>query len=417
MKTYDPYEELQRPITGFFSGLPTAAPGTVLVVDREGHPLRTLQAHSDRLTPGEVRFGRIRTLYRVNVREHSLEFSQTFPCRDDVGGFQANVRLICRVEEPESVVRRGIHDVSAVLVPAISETLKRVCRRHEAEQHAEAEEAALAAVREVETTTRHDRAFRITQVSLDLQLDRAAAEFVRQLKADWRTSTTQASQARLATERAEQEARLARERDRLEAQREQQAAAFEEERLAIKRARQKIEAELEAERLELALKRDELEAQRKHLQLEAQLSAEKLQLDYYLAALNQGQYGAFALRLLKDPSSVEQVAVLLTRQRDAETSQRLEALRLLLNSDAVEGWEISDKAKVVLGQLLDSLSRNGSPQVIAGLSDHVPQVLASPTGSDEEITVPAEPEPTTVTVADGPGETSSADATSDSPSS
>src|SRR5215831_2947836 len=125
-ETYDPYEELPRPATGIFSGLPSAAPGTVLVVDRAGHPLRTLLTHSDRLTAGEVRFGQVRTLYWVDVTEHSLELNATFPCQDDVGGFQADVRLICRVDDPESIVRRGIHDVSAVVVPAISETLKRV---------------------------------------------------------------------------------------------------------------------------------------------------------------------------------------------------------------------------------------------------------------------------------------------------
>lgn len=414
MKTYDPYKELPRPTTGLFSGLPSAAPGTVLVVDREGHPLRTLKTHSDRLTAGEVRFGRVRTLYRVDVTEHSLEFSQTFHCGDDVGGFQADVRLICQVEDPESVVLRGIHDVTAVVVPPICETLKRVCRRYQAEQHAEAEESALAAVREVEATTRHDRAFRITQISLDLQLDQAAATFVGQLKADRRTSATQASQNRLAAERAEQEALLAQERDRLEAQRAQQAAAFEEERLAIQRARQKIEAELEAERLELSLRHEELEGQRERRRLEAQLSAEKLKLDYYLAALNQGQYGVFALRLQEDPSSVEQVAVLLARQRDAETAQRIEALRLLLSSDAVEGWEISEKARVVLGQLLDSLNRNGVAQVTAGVSDSVPLVSAGATGGDDGRPIPAEPEPEELTVFTEPAEAATSDPASDS---
>jgi hypothetical protein len=63
----------------------------------------------------------------VDVSEHPLEFSETFPCRDDIGGFRATVQLTCTVYDPADVVRRGIHDVARVMVPPLVETLRRAC--------------------------------------------------------------------------------------------------------------------------------------------------------------------------------------------------------------------------------------------------------------------------------------------------
>jgi len=177
VSTYNPYAVIERPRLGVFDGLPSAPPGTVLVVDREGHPVRALLAHSDRLTAGEARWGRIRTLYRVDVAEHPLEFADTFPCGDDIGGFRATIKFTCRVVDAEAVVQRGIRDVARTLVPLLTETLRRTCETFAAEDHDDAERAALAAVRAREADGGHDPAFEITQISVVLTLDEAAAKF------------------------------------------------------------------------------------------------------------------------------------------------------------------------------------------------------------------------------------------------
>lgn len=127
--TYDPLKIIPRPKVGIFSGLPSAAPGTVLIIDREGHPVRVLEGPGDRLTAGEVRWGQIRTLYEVDVTEHPLEFRDAFPCKDDIGGFRATVQLNCIVADPAAVVIRGIHDAARVLLPPVTETLRRGMRR------------------------------------------------------------------------------------------------------------------------------------------------------------------------------------------------------------------------------------------------------------------------------------------------
>ncbi len=156
--TYDPLKIIERPKMGMFSGLPSAAPGTVLVIDREGHPVRVLAGPGDRLTAGEVRWGQVRTLYEVDVTEHPLEFRDAFPCKDDIGGFRATVNLTCRVADSAAVVIRGIHDAARVLLPPVTETLRRVCGGFAAEDYQEAEKAGWplsAAWKPVPGTTAH----------------------------------------------------------------------------------------------------------------------------------------------------------------------------------------------------------------------------------------------------------------------
>ncbi|HTC69576.1 MAG TPA: hypothetical protein VK662_08415, partial [Acidothermaceae bacterium] len=147
MTTYDPFSTVERPKVGVFAGIPSAPPGKVLVVDQVGRALRALESPRDRLTPGEARWGQVRTLYEVDVTEHQLEFEDTFPCRDDVGGYRAVIKFACKVRDATDVVTRGTHDVSRVVVPLLTETLRRTCGEFEAEEHQAAEKASLEAVR------------------------------------------------------------------------------------------------------------------------------------------------------------------------------------------------------------------------------------------------------------------------------
>ena len=217
--TYDPVTVIERPKTGLFKGLPSAGPGSVLVVDREGSRLRVLDGPGDRLTAGEVRWGQIRKLFEVDVTEHPLQFTAVFPCRDDTGGFKAEVALHCIVTDPAAVVRRGVRDVARVLFPPVTETLRRVCGRYPAEDYQQAEAAGLNAIRELEHGPRHDPAFRISQIHLVLTLDGAAATFVRDRKEATRDLARQQDAARLDREKAQLQAELERSGEQFEQER------------------------------------------------------------------------------------------------------------------------------------------------------------------------------------------------------
>jgi hypothetical protein len=389
--TYDPVTVIERPKTGLFKGLPSAGPGSVLVVDREGSPLRVLDGPGDRLTAGEVRWGQIRKLFEVDVTEHPLQFTAVFPCRDDTGGFKAEVALHCIVTDPAAVVRRGVRDVARVLFPPVTETLRRVCGRFPAEDYQQAEAAGLNAIRELEYGPQHDPAFRISQIHLVLALDGAAAAFVRDRKEATRDLARQQDAARLDREKAQLQAELERsgeqfeqERLRMQLERDQLAAkvadqqqeldmaraatramaeqqntgSLELERLKFERERQRIAAELEEERIAAERRRAELQAELDLQVLQDKLRRQQLQVTQLTAMLGGGQVAALAMQVVEDPAAIGRVSAYLASQRDADINRQMEALKLLLESDSLEGWQITEQAKEVLGRLLDAWSGN-----------------------------------------------------------
>ena len=387
--TYNPLKIIERPKTGLFSGLPSAAPGTVLVVDREGRPVQVLAAPGDRLTAGEVRWGQIRTLYEVDVTEHTLEFRDAFPCKDDVGGFRAVVSLSCAVADPTAVVTRRIQDAATVMVPKVTETLRRVCGQYPAEDFQQAEAAGLAEIRSLENGAGHDPAFRISHIHLVLTLDDHAATYVHERKEATRNIVRQEDTARLNREKTRLEAELAkaaerldqerlgmqRDRDLLEAQladqrqelelareaaraRSEQRSAgdLERDRLLFERERQTMQAELDKEKLELELARAELQARYDLQVLEAKLHRDQIQVSQLTDLLSRGQYAALAMQLAQDPEAIGPVSAYLADQRAADTNRQLQALKLLIENDGLEGWQITEQAKTMLRQLIATWS-------------------------------------------------------------
>lgn len=419
MKTYEPYEVLNRPTTGLFSGVARAEPGTVLVIDREGRPLRALQDHGDRLTAGEARFGRIRTLYRVDVSERPLEFTTDLPCSDDATGFIAEVRVTCRVADATAVVERGITDVARVLVPQLRDTLRRTARTFCAEDVALAEEQCTAVLVGKEKTDGHDQAFRVEQVSLILTLSPDAARYVRQLKENRREARRQEDETRRRRQAADADAALTRQRDAFEAERARASVEHEVQRLELEKERQRVEAELATQRmllelqrqsreqsetfdatidlerkkityehqrtqesfeleklqLELAMEKDRLAAARELARAQAQLEREQLFIDRYAALLSAGDYGTAAMQLLQDPSSVERVAALLAHRRDVDADQRRRTLSVMLENGALEGWQYGDEARAILKQLIGSWTSELSPDTA---------ITATPTPATED---------------------------------
>jgi hypothetical protein len=408
--TYDPVKIISKPKVGTFSGLPSAAPGTILVVDRAGQPVRVLGDPGDRLTAGEARWGHIRTLYEVDVTEHALDFQDAIPYAGDVGGFRATVRLRCAVADPAAVVTRGIRDVARALVPAVTETLRRILGDFVAEDYQLAETAGLTAIRDLERSGGHDAAFQITRAHLVLTLDDTAAAYVHGRKEARRDRTRQADAALIEREKAKLDAELARARAQMEAERERAAAEFERERLIMEQGRQLLEgklqdqqqeldlaraaararaeqkgaseielerlefevtrqrkqAELDAQKLELDLDRAQLQAQYDRLQLEAKLERDKIQVTQLTGLLGQGQFAAFAMQLASDPAAIGSVNAYLADQRDADINRQLQALRLLVENDGLEGWQITEQAKSMLHQLISTWSAHATPLPAAG---------------------------------------------------
>lgn len=430
--TYDPITVTDAPKLGMFESVPSAAPGRVLVVDRPGHDLRVLDRPQERLTAGEARWGRIRTLFTVDITEHYLEFEDTLPCKGDAGGFRASVSFTCQVKNAEEVVRRGVRDAARVVVPLLTETLRRSCREFPAELSDAAEAAALEALRREEVEG-HDPAFRLSRIHVVLRLDAAAEVYVRERKESDRDVVRQQDAARLEREKLELEARVAElrakfEDERLTRQQSQQALegqlenqrqevelaraaararaeqeaklALERQQLLFEKERQQMQAELDEQRLTLARKQAELEAERDMVVLTGQLARQELQVKQLTSLLKQGDFARLGLQLAENPQSIEGINAYLARERNFDIDRQLEALKVMVESDGLEGWEITEQARAILHRLTDTWSRHGqlasAPSAMEVLPASATDVSAhsadqTPTGS---ISEPAGASPT-----------------------
>ena len=138
----------------------------------------------------------------------------------------------------------------------------------------------------------------------------------------------------------------------------QNTGSLELERLKFERERQRIAAELEEERIAADRRRAELQAELDLQVLQDKLRRQQLQVTQLTAMLGGGQVAALAMQVVEDPAAIGRVSAYLASQRDADINRQMEALKLLLESDSLEGWQITEQAKEVLGRLLDAWSGN-----------------------------------------------------------
>jgi len=110
--------------------------------------------------------------------------------------------------------------------------------------------------------------------------------------------------------------------------------------------REQIEWHKERERkeAELASQRDALEMERR-----------RMKIDFYGPLIRGGHWELLALQLTNNPEDVRSVAQMLDEERGAQMEQQLVALRIMLEEDAVEGFQlqVKDAGKRVLRRFVD----------------------------------------------------------------
>ena len=311
--TYNPIISKEKaPRLRLFQPRPTPEPGVALVLFREGGPLVTLWP-GNRLTAGEVRWGNYKTIYKVDVTEHSFGFNCTLPCKSDAFDFQAEVQVTCSVDDPAIIVERNITDARAVLEPLITRTMRSISRNHDVEESAAAERAITEAV-ERET---YNVGLKLNRFVVKLSLEEDARAHIRKLR--------------------------------------------------------QIEHEKEYERKEAELQkqRDELEIERI-----------RMKMDFYTPLIEGGYWQLLALQLTKHPEDVATVAQMLSQQRQAEMDHQLKALKIMLEEDALEGFQIEEVGKRVLQRLVESFG----PELETRALGEAEERKALPAGSEEKST-------------------------------
>ncbi|HID29832.1 MAG TPA: hypothetical protein EYP19_07480 [Desulfobacterales bacterium] len=321
--TYNPIigkEEIPR--LRLFHPRPTPEPGVALVLFREGQPLVTLWP-GDRLTAGEVRWGNYKTIYKVDVTEHSFDFNCTLPCESDAFDFQAEVQVTCSVDNPAVIVERNITDTSAVLEPLIIRTMRGISRDYDVEESAAAEKAISRAVE----SEPYNVGLRLNRFVVKLSLEEEARAHIRRLRQIERD----------------------KERERREA--------------------------------ELGKLRDELEMERM-----------KMKMDFYSPLIREGHWQLLALQLTNHPEDVVAVAQMLSQQRQAEMDHQLKALKIMLEEDALEGFQIEEAGKRVLQRFVESFGPALEPKALGEVEERKALALGENKASAESKTKGTETE-------------------------
>ncbi|HDQ06012.1 MAG TPA: hypothetical protein ENN36_04740 [Candidatus Bathyarchaeota archaeon] len=269
-----------------FRPRPAPEPGIALVLFREGQPLVTLWP-GDRLTSGEVSWGNYKTVYKVDITEHSFSFSCTLPCQGEAFEFHTQVDVTYSIENPNLIVERNITDARTVLEPLVVNTMREISREHDVEQSAEAEKSITERV--LEESKKYSTGLKILRFMVKLSLEEDARNHIRQLKQIERTKVSERRQA-----------------------------------------------ELEKQRIELEVERT------------------KMRMEFYSPLIKEGQWQLLALQLANHPDDVAAIAQMIRQQRQADMENQLRALKIMLEEDVIEGFQMEEASKRVLQRFVDS---------------------------------------------------------------
>lgn len=335
MQTFVPFEALERSNTGRFESYPASDARFAIVVDRPSGGLDIMN-NSNRPTRGEIFFGRMPTMYRVDLTEHILTFESTFPCSDAAGGFLASVTYTASVADAKEVVKRGIRDAALTLSPSLSRTLRVECRKFEAEALHEAESAATQALDAANKNHEYDPAFTIRNFALELRLDSGAAKFVEHLKEQRRDRERKAAEAENARERIELEIK----RNEVETR--------------LRSAQSASTHQIDLGALQAAIEEDALKQQREAAATRARLETDKEKMTFYRSVLEEGNFGALALQLAQNPDSVGEVAAFITDERNRGAALQMSAFQALLESGKLESYVVSEEARRILQQVFNA---------------------------------------------------------------
>jgi len=185
----------------FLKPPPSPRPGVALVVDRQGHDPVTIYP-SDRMTMGEVAWGRSASFYEVVISERTFGFACKLPCKSDAFHFTARADVTYKVEDPSMVVSNDrIADGRELVERMTLDVMRAKSREFEVEQSAEAEAAISQAV--LNTAHEPPSGLKVVRYTVALELEEEARTFIRDLKILERNKAYELGQSELEKQRLE----------------------------------------------------------------------------------------------------------------------------------------------------------------------------------------------------------------------
>lgn len=96
---------------------------------------------------------------------------------------------------------------------------------------------------------------------------------------------------------------------------------------------------------ELHKQRDQFDIERK-----------QIKMDFYGPLIQRGQWEMLGLHLAEHPDDVATIAQMLTQQRQLEYENQLKMLKVMLDNDVIEGFQLEETSKQVLKDLVQNLT-------------------------------------------------------------
>ena len=297
MSAYDPIVGTgDFPKLNLFGSRPTVEPGVALVVYSDKGDVLALMP-GQRLTAGDVAWKNYKGYFKVDIGVHNLEFQTKVPCNKDAFSFEAKLLITYQIEKPDVIVKNKIRDVLAALKPEIENRMRTISRKYSADQSEDAEQ-------EINNSFKsglHVNGIFASQIISNLELPAEAREHIHKIQSA---------------------------RNEI--------------------ARQEVAYELESTKLRYD--NDLATAKLKH-----ENELKKQRMDFYAPLLKKGQWNLLALQLSEHPEDVASIVNFINQEHQAERDNQLKMLKIMLEEDVVEGFQVEEVRKRILQKVLDSL--------------------------------------------------------------
>jgi hypothetical protein len=110
--------------------------------------------------------------------------------------------------------------------------------------------------------------------------------------------------------------------------------------------------------------RDKKEAEVIQQREKLEIERLKIKMDFYSPLIAQGQWQLLALQLSNNPDDAVAIAQIISQERQLNIKNQLEALKIMVEEDALEGFQLEEPAKKVLRRFVESLDLDQTPRAL-----------------------------------------------------
>ncbi|MEV4636935.1 hypothetical protein AB0J80_06235 [Actinoplanes sp. NPDC049548] len=315
--------------------------GVVLVVKTSRGDVKVIP---DQRTLGEYAFAPHATQYEIDVAKHDSRFEFAVKSAAEDYAFQAAVDVTWRVQDPARALQARPADGTDVVRKRLRGRLSELGRRYDVEDVQEFE----AAIRKYFSDPRArvlDDWLLIEDVAVEVSLDRAGTEFLRQRRETRRkrrlieeTHETdlleQEHAGRLAARSKQQEIELERRQREFDLQAKQQEEQW---AADLRRREAQWEAEFQAR---MRRQEDEWKADLKAREERAQLENEQARMKLFLEAMEKGDAAVLAMHLGRHPDDAKEIIQMIVQNQALNEERQAKLLADMIDKDMIIGADL-----------------------------------------------------------------------------